>query len=154
MTNTQTHHETIVFERHFEAPVDRVFAAFADPGARIIWGVTSDTAVLIYNAANFTVGGVDSFRCGSRTDPKYHGETRYIKITPGVCIVSTETVDADGDRLSASLNTLQLIINGATTKVSLTIQLVAFGGRDMIEGTKFGHNAALNNLGQWLGASA
>jgi hypothetical protein len=32
--------------------------------------------------------------------------------------------------------------------------MAAFEGRDMIEGTKFGHNAALANLAKALGGAA
>jgi uncharacterized protein YndB with AHSA1/START domain len=152
MKNNPVLHETIEMERTYQAGIDRVFAAFADPAVRAKWGVPSDTAVFIYDEVNFTTGGRDLFRCGSKSDPKYHGETHYLHIVPDECIVSTETVDADGKRLSASLTTVQFTGDASTTKIALTVQVAAFGGSDMIEGTKFGHNAALNNLGRWLSA--
>jgi uncharacterized protein YndB with AHSA1/START domain len=36
----------LVFEREIPAPVESVFAAFADPALRAEWGAPSDTAVL------------------------------------------------------------------------------------------------------------
>ena len=104
--------------------------------------------------ANFAIGGRDVFRCGAKSDPKYHGETRYLHIVPESHIVSSETIDADGKRLSASLTTVQLMPKGTQTKLTLTVQVAAFEGRDMIEGTRFGHNAALANLAKALSGAA
>jgi uncharacterized protein YndB with AHSA1/START domain len=150
MTANPVLHETIVIERTYDAAVARVFALFADPVARAKWGVPSDTAVIIYDQAKFAIGGRDVFRCGAKSDPKYHGETHYLHIVPESHIVSSETIDADGKRLSASLTTVQFMPKGTKTKLILTVQIAAFEGRDMIEGTKFGHNAALANLAKAL----
>jgi uncharacterized protein YndB with AHSA1/START domain len=116
MTANQVLHETIVIERTYDAAVARVFAAFADPVVRVKWDVPSDTAIIIYDEANFANGGRDVFRCGAKSDPKYHGETHYLHIVPESHIVSSETIDADGKRLSASLTTVQFVPNGGTNQ--------------------------------------
>jgi uncharacterized protein YndB with AHSA1/START domain len=154
VTANQILHETIVIERAYDAAVSRVFAAFADPAVRAKWSAPSDTAVIIYDEANFAIGGRDVFRCGAKSDPKYRGETHYLHIVADRHIVSSETIDADGRRLSASLTTVQLMPKGTQTKLTLTVQVAAFEGRDMIEGTKFGHNAALANLAKALSGAA
>jgi uncharacterized protein YndB with AHSA1/START domain len=153
MTANEILHDTIIFERSFDAPIASVFAAFADPAARAKWGAPSDTAAIVYDETNFATGGRDLFRCGASNDLKYHGETRYLHIVPERQIVSSETIDADGKRLSASLTTVQLASKGAQTKLTLTVQVAAFDGRDMIEGTRFGHTAALANLAKALGGT-
>jgi uncharacterized protein YndB with AHSA1/START domain len=150
VTANQILHETIVIERTLDAVVARVFASFADPVARAKWGVPSDTAIIIYDEANFAIGGRDVFRCGAKSDPKYRGETHYLHIVPESYIVSSETIDAHGERMSASLTTVQFMPKGTQTKLTLTVQVAAFGGRDIIEDTKFGHNAALANLAKAL----
>jgi uncharacterized protein YndB with AHSA1/START domain len=142
--------DTIVIERTYDTAVDRVFAAFADSAARVKWGVPSDTAVLIYDESDFRIGGRDRFRCGASSDPKYHGEARYLHIEPERHIVQCETIDADGERLSASLTTVEFKADGDRTHVKLTAQVAAFGSRDMIDGTKFGHDAALAKLAHYL----
>jgi uncharacterized protein YndB with AHSA1/START domain len=109
--------------------------------------------VIIYDATDFRIGASDKFRCGGKNDPKYIGESRYLQIRPEVCIVYSETIDADGRRLSASLNTVEFQSVGARTALKLTVHVAAFEGRDMIDGTKFGHNAALNNLSNFLDAA-
>ena len=151
MTMTATLHATLVFEREIPAPVEEVFAAFADPVARTAWGAPSDTAVVIYDEADFREGGQDRFRCGSKADPNIHGMTRYLEITVNRRVVSSETIVMDGRRLCASLNTLELTPHGEKTKLKSTIQLASFIGEDMLKGHETGNNASLDNLIQYFG---
>ncbi len=150
MKTTSAHHATIVFERNYDVPIERVFGAFADPKDRARWSAPSDTAVLIYDKADFRIGGRDTFRCGAKSDPKFFGESRYHDIIPNRRIVSSETIDTDGKRLSVALTTMDLEPEGSSTKVKLTVQIVLLDGADMIEGTKIGYTGALDNLAREL----
>jgi uncharacterized protein YndB with AHSA1/START domain len=141
-----TLHETLVFERVVQAPAEAVFNALADPVARAAWGAPSDTAVVIYDEADFREGGRDRFRCGSKADPNIHGETRYLEIAENRRIVSSETITMDGKKLCASLTTLELTPNGQKTNLKSTTQLASFIGQDMIKGHTSGTNASLDNL--------
>ena len=147
-----TLHETLIFERTVKASAATVFAAFADPAARAAWGAPSDTAVVIYDEADFRAGGCDRFRCGSKANPNIHGETRYLEITEDCRIVSSETISMDGKKLCASLTTLELTPHGSETKLKTTTQLASFIGQDMVSGHKMGTNASLDNLVTWLGS--
>jgi uncharacterized protein YndB with AHSA1/START domain len=144
--STQTHHATLVFERTVPATVSQVFAAYADIDARVRWGAPSDRSVLIYDAADFSVGGIDRFRCGSKDDPKYHGTTWYQDIVPDSRIVSAERVDADGQSLCVSLTTVEFLPAGGETRLKTTVQVASFVGGEMVKGNEVGHNAALDNL--------
>jgi uncharacterized protein YndB with AHSA1/START domain len=145
--NSPAHHKTFVFERICEAPVKAVFAAFADPKARARWGTPSSTAVMIYDEADFRVGGRDVFRCGSMADPRFRGETRYLGIVPDRRIISSETIETGGKPLSVSLVTVDLEpAADASTYVRLTVQLVSLDGPGMIAGSRTGYEAALDNL--------
>jgi len=98
-------------------------------------------------------GSISMTRSRIRTttsDPKYHGEARYLQIRPDAQFVYSETIDADGVRLSASSVTVEFKSGNCGTEVKTTVQVTAFGGRDMIEDTKFGHNAAMTNLAKYL----
>jgi uncharacterized protein YndB with AHSA1/START domain len=146
MTVTPTHHATLVFEREIPAPVEAVFAAFADPVARANWGAPSDTAALIYDAADFREGGQDVFRCGSKTDPNIHGTTRYLDIIPNRRVVSSETIVMNGQRLCASLTTLEITRDGNQTRLKSTTQLASFIGEAMVKGHETGNNGSLDSL--------
>jgi uncharacterized protein YndB with AHSA1/START domain len=150
MAEHAIHHATIVFERIFDAPAQRVFATLSDPVARARWSAPSDTAVIIYDEADFRVGGRDIFRCGAKNDPRYRGETHYCNIVPNRLIVSTETVDELDTRLSVALTTIELEPDGGRTKLKLTVQLAALNDPRMIDGTKAGYTGALDNLSHFL----
>lgn len=146
MTLATTLHATMVFEREIPAPVEAVFAAFADPVARTAWGAPSDTAVVIYDEADFREGGQDRFRCGPKADPNIHGTTRYLEIIVNRRVVSSETIVVGGKRLCASLTTLELTHDGETSRLKTTVQLASFIGDDMVKGHEAGNNASLDNL--------
>jgi uncharacterized protein YndB with AHSA1/START domain len=147
---TPTLHATLVFERAISAPTDAVFAALADPTARAQWGAPSDTAVVIYDQAEFREGGQDRFRCGSRSDPNIHGVTHYLEITLNHRVVSSETIVVDGKLSCVSLTTLELFPDGNNTKLRNTTQLASFIGQAMVKGHTTGTNASLDHLVQYL----
>jgi hypothetical protein len=72
--NTQNvRHGTLIFERTCNAPLERVFVAFADVNERLRWGAPSDKTAFIYDEADFREGGKDVFRCGTKSNPQYLG---------------------------------------------------------------------------------
>jgi len=145
-----TLHAVLVFEREISAPPQAVFVAIKDPVARAQWGAPSDTAVVIYDQAEFREGGQDRFRCGSRGNPNIHGVTHYLDIVPDRRVVSSETVVVDGKRLCVSLTTLELTPDGDKTKLKSTTQLASFIGEDMVRGHTTGANASLDSLVRYL----
>jgi uncharacterized protein YndB with AHSA1/START domain len=147
--NKKPQHATIALERLYPAPVERVFSEFADPVARARWSAPSEDE-LIYDAADFRAGGQDVFRCGPKGDLRFRGETRYLVIVSNACVVSSETVDMEGQRLAVSLATLDFEAAENGTKLTVTVQMVSFAGSGMIEGTEYGYKSALDNLSRHL----
>lgn len=139
-------HKTLVFERRCEAPVSRVFAAFADPVIRASWSAPSDGAAFVYDHADFREGGEDRFRCGAKEDPQYTGHTTYISIVPNERVVSSEVVESGGRTLMSSLITTELQACGFATRLKVTVQVTSLFGDQMISGSEIGNNAALDNL--------
>ena len=134
--NDKLQHATIKIQHSYSAPLDRVFSEFTDPLARARWSAP-DNDELIYDESDFRIGGKDVFRCGPKGDPKFRGETRYLDIVSNARIVSSETLDVDGQRLSVALTTLDL---------TATIQIVSFAGPDVIHEYESGNKSALKNL--------
>jgi len=147
--NSKPQHATIKLEHSYAAPLERVFSEFADPVARARWSAPSNDA-LIYDEADFRVGGKDVFRCGPKGNPKFRGETRYLHVVPNARVVSSETVDMDGQRLAVALTTLDFEPTDDGTNLTATLQIVSFAGPDMIHGYESGNKSALNNLAQHL----
>jgi uncharacterized protein YndB with AHSA1/START domain len=98
------------------------------------------------DAANFRVGGIDCFRCGSKDDPQFQGMTFYLDIVPDSRIVSSEVIKRDGESLSAALTTFDLSPNEKGTTLTFTVQVVSFMGPEMFRSHEQGYNGALDNL--------
>jgi uncharacterized protein YndB with AHSA1/START domain len=146
-------HATITLERSYRAPIERVFSEFADPVARARWSAPANDA-LIYDETDFREGGQDVFRCGPKNDPKFQGKTSYLCIVPNKWVVSSETLDADGQRLAVALTTLDFKPSGEGTDLRVTVQIVSFVGHGMIEGYEAGNKSALENLSRHLNGIA
>lgn len=129
--------------------VEPVFSKFADPVARARWSAPSED-VLIYDEADFRLGGRDVFRCGPKGDPKGRGETRYLFLIPNERVVSSETLEMDGQPLPVSLTTLDFEPIEDLTNLTVTVQIVSFVGPGMIHGYESGNKSALENLSQHL----
>ena len=142
-------HATITLQHSYSAPRERVFSEFADPLARARWSVPSNDE-LVYDEADFQIGGKDVFQCGPNGDPKFRGETRYLDIVPNSRVVSSETVDVDGQRLAVALTTLDFESTEDGTNLTVTIQMVSFVGTDMIHSYESGNKSALRNLSEHL----
>jgi uncharacterized protein YndB with AHSA1/START domain len=147
--NDKLQHATITLQHSYSAPLERVFSEFADPVARARWSAPSND-VLIYDEADFRIGGKDVFRCGPKGDPKFRGETRYLDIVPNARVVSSETIDVGGERLAVALTTLDFEPTEDGTNLTVTIQVVSFVGPDMIHSYESGNKSALKNLSQHL----
>lgn len=96
---TDLAHDTLTFERHFPHPPTAVFDAYADIDQRVIWSAPSDDEVVIFESADFTVGGTDRFLCGLDDAPSFAGTTQYHAIIDG----SRHGYDAMLDQLERHL---------------------------------------------------
>jgi uncharacterized protein YndB with AHSA1/START domain len=63
--NDKLQHATITLRHSYSALLERVSSAFADPAARASWSSPSNDE-LIYDEADFRIGGKDVFRCGPK----------------------------------------------------------------------------------------
>ncbi|MBA2753889.1 MAG: SRPBCC domain-containing protein [Chloroflexia bacterium] len=151
-------HATIVIERAYEVPPDRIFAAFADPGGRARSMVTSDDARLAYVATDFRAGGHDIHHDGPEGERPYLVTTRYEDIVANRRIVSVETVSRDDLRASVSLITVEMVpvdpgsgagtgADGpAGTRLTLTHQIVTPHGDDWAGGVEEWWGLVLDRL--------
>jgi hypothetical protein len=85
-----------------------------------------------------------------RPTPSFAGRPCNHLIVPNNRVVSSETLDTDGQRLAVSLNTLEFEATGESTNLKLTVQMVSLVGADMIDGYESGNNSALENLARHL----
>lgn len=138
-------HETVLIERAFEATSVQIFAAYANLEVRKRWAVPSGYE-LEFLQADFTVSGLDVFRFGENCNLHFKGNTRYEEIVPDQLIVFSENIYHVDVLYFVSLNTLELVADGAKCNLYLTLQIASFQGLGMIKDTHQGWIAMLDNL--------
>lgn len=106
MTDRTQTHATFVLERDYPVPVDRVWAAFADPEIKRKW-FGSDDFDYVERSDDFRVGGV-SIDDGRPRDggPLSQYRATYTDITPSERIVYTYDMWLDGAHASTSIATI------------------------------------------------
>lgn len=114
--------------------------------ARERWSPPNPETRIVYDQAEFREGGLDVVRCGAPDDLKYKAEVRYLDIVPDQRIVFAESVSESGVRVAVALITAEFRDAGDATQFTLTAQIAALDGADMIAGYEEGWSAALDNL--------
>jgi uncharacterized protein YndB with AHSA1/START domain len=146
----KTVHDIITLERTYKAAPARVFAAWGDAKARERWGRPNDEEIIVYDQAEFRVGGEDVSRCGPKDDLHWTARVRYLEIIRDARIVMAEHVSNAGVAKASALITVELEpvgpnSSGNATKLTLNIQIAAVDP-GMIGGYNHGWPAALDNL--------
>lgn len=84
--------------------------------------------------------------CGSADDLRFTGVVRYVDIVDTRRIVYSELISTSDTRLAISLVTWDLSAEPEGARLGVTDQVTSFVGGDMIDGSRVGMNAALDNL--------
>lgn len=128
MTDRTQTHATFVLEREYPVPLERVWAAFADPEIKRKW-FGSDGFVDTERSEDFRVGGVaiaDGYPSGG--GPLSQFRATYTDITPNERIVYTYDMWLDGVHASTSITTIVFEPIGGGTRLTFTEQGVHLDG--------------------------
>lgn len=142
-------HDTLDFNRTIAAPVDRVWAAYADVAARSAWSVPAGE-VIVYDTADFAAGGADTYRCGPPGDLVNAGTHHYHLIEPQRRLIYTDTVHREGQLMAVALLRWEFEDLGDSTRVTIVDQVTSLVGSGMIDGHRNGHTMALDQLAAYL----
>lgn len=85
-----TFHETLAFERTFDAPPERLFQAFADPRQREIWSAPTPETVIVIDETDLRTGGHETARCGSADALNWTMKVIYHRVEDGQLVTFTE----------------------------------------------------------------
>ena len=158
--HTQTH-ATFVIEREYPAPLDRVWAAFADPEIKRQW-FGSDGFVDVERTDDFRVGGVavaDGYPTAG--GPLSRFRAVYTDIVPNERIVYSYDMWLDDTHASTSISTIVFepidAPSGTATRLTFTEQGVHLDGvhgpgPEAAAGREHGTAALLDAVGALLGA--
>lgn len=147
MTARSAQHGTIRLERRFKAPVARVFAAWAEPGARAKWDVPGRW-VIAEQSFDFREGGRELKRFGPRDDPRFVADTLYLDIVPNRRIVFSYSMTSRAERVSVSLTTVDIVPDGQQTKLLLIEQVAFLDGKDNQANREEGLDSMLDKIGE------
>lgn len=138
-------HDTVTFERNYEATPEKVFAAWADSEAMSRWAVPGPEHELRYEQSDFRVGGRDLARCGAKGDLRFRAEILYLDIVENERIVFTEVISEAGKPMCAALVSVCIAADGKGTRLDVTCQVTEFVD-GMADGYREGYGASLDNL--------
>jgi len=141
------HHETLVFEREFNAPPERLFQSFTDPREREVWSAPTPDIEFVIDETDVRTGGSEIARCGSRGNLSWTMKVAYHKVTANEQITFTEELWDGEDILTVALITFEFVKTGqGGTHLRLTDQITSFVGQGGIQGHEEGYTKALANL--------
>jgi uncharacterized protein YndB with AHSA1/START domain len=147
-TDRSVNHSTFVVERTFDASPQRVFAAWADPEAKVRWFGNPDQDVAEYQL-DFQVGGREYNR-GEVEGQAYTYEARYQDIVPDERIVYAYDMHVGERRISVSLGTVELEPEGDGTRLTYTEQGAYLDGLDTPEQRQSGTGGLFDALADEL----
>jgi uncharacterized protein YndB with AHSA1/START domain len=130
MTERSVVHATFTIERTYDASPARVFAAFADAGAKKQWFGGPPEWGPDEHEMDFRVGGRETNRGGPKGGPVHHFDARYMDIVPDRRIVFAYDLYVDDVKLSVSLTTIQLQPAGKGTRLTFTEQGAFLDGHE------------------------
>jgi len=144
MTDRSVTHSTFTIEREYDAPLDRVFAAWSDPQAKAQWFGASGFEL------DFRVGGREINRGGPEGGPVFTYQALYQDIVDGERIVYTYDMLMDDARISVSVATVEFAPAGDGTRLTFTEQGAYLDGHDTPEQRQGGTGTIFDRLGEVL----
>jgi uncharacterized protein YndB with AHSA1/START domain len=146
MSERSVEHATFVVERAYEAPPDRVFAAWSDPLAKARWFDGSEGEYEL----DFRVGGWERGRGTAPDGREYTFQALYQDIVPGRRIVYSYDMLLDGTRISVSVATAEFRPERDGTRLVFTEQGAFLDGHETPARREQGMGSLLASLGEWL----
>jgi uncharacterized protein YndB with AHSA1/START domain len=123
-------HATIILERKFAVPPERVFAAFADPAKKRKWFTEGEGFKIDSYELDFRVGGREITRMHFSDFPACTNDTYFLVIVPNHRIVIAYTMTMEDHAFSSSQATFELIAGEHGTTLVFTEQAAFFEKSD------------------------
>jgi uncharacterized protein YndB with AHSA1/START domain len=123
-------HATIVLERNFPVPPERVFAAFSDPEKKRKWFAEGEGFRIDSYELDFRVGGKEVTRMHFADFPACTNDTYFLVIVPNHRIVIAYTMTMNGQAFSSSQSTFEFTATGNGTTMLFTEQAAFFEKSD------------------------
>jgi uncharacterized protein YndB with AHSA1/START domain len=143
-------HSTFCIERTYDAPAERVFAAFADLESKTKWFSGPSEWLTDKREFDFRVGGREILRGGPQGGPVHTFDARYFDIVPNQRIIYGYDMFVGERKLSVSLATIELQAQGTSTRLTMTEQGAYLDGVEDGSQREAGTRELLAKLGRSL----
>lgn len=138
---------TFVIERRIEATPRRVFAAYTSLEAKSEWFKTPSEAEILERHLDFRVGGTERFHARWPSGLITDFQATYHDIVENERIVLVYDLFHGEEKLSVSLQTIEIAAEGAETRLVHTEQASYFsGGMEAVQGREHGTTWHVDNL--------
>jgi uncharacterized protein YndB with AHSA1/START domain len=154
MSDRSVEHTSFTLERRYDAPPDRVFAAWADPAAKLRWFVSAEGWEVASHEMDFREGGLEVGRTRRPGGPWHTYRAIYWELIADQRIVYTYEMLIDETRLSVSLVTVELSADAGGTRLELTEHGAFFDGLEDPGRRRDGTGSLLDALARELAAQA
>ena len=140
--------DTKSFDLFRTLPLDkaRLWHVLTDAKTREKWNGPDASTLLVTDAADLQVGGVDRHRCGPVDAPEFVVETRWYDLTEYDRAVFTETLIFGGAAVCTSLVTYVLDGKENQTDLSITVAVSSFSGTETLAEVAQGWAGGMDNL--------
>lgn len=126
-------HKTFVIERLLPASRKHAFRFFAEPDLKKRWNDCHTSWTVLEDRFDFRAGGVEAKRWRTAGGDEQSFFAHYFDIVPAHRIIYAFDMGFRGERVSASLATIELSADGAGTRMLFTEQMAWLGGREAMQ---------------------
>lgn len=145
---TSLTHSTFTIEHTYSATPAQVFKVWSTAEAISQWAPPMEGMVFEYSEFDFTVGGVFTYSCGPKGAMVIKGG--YLDIVQDQRLIFTEVGTGPDGGISIMMNSVELMAEGGSTKLVMTVQIAASDAEATKQGASFGWGKALGNLASHL----
>ena len=143
-------HHTFVVERTYPSSPAQIFAAFADPAAKAKWFAGPPGTTARDKSFDFRVGGGETLTTVFADGKQSRFASRYCEIVPDRRIVYTYEMWMNGEYLSVSIATIEIIPAAKGTRLVVTEAGAFFGSKDDAASREHGTGWLIDKLGASL----
>jgi uncharacterized protein YndB with AHSA1/START domain len=134
-------HSTFTLERHYPAPIERVFDAWADPEARKRWMAQGAD-----HSQDFVVGGHETVKGTDGQGRTLTYRAHYVDIVTNGRILTTSTLHAEDQLSTVSVTSVEFQADDAGTLVILTEHGIYLPGQEQPDWREQGTTQQLDTL--------
>lgn len=147
-SDSTARHESFTCRRTYAATPDRVWAALAEPAAKLRW-FAAPSEQSVEHTMDFREGGVEEMS-GRHGDNDFHYVARYFDLVERQRLVYSYAMSYAGRRLSLSVASWELTPADGGTDVVYTESMVIVHQEETAQSRQEGTEALLDSLGEVL----